>query len=94
MICENCGNEHDGSYGSGRFCSKKCRMSFIAKRVKNRICNFNVHKPKSPYGTWKCERCNLIFETRAELFKHNHEVHPIQKGSSWNKVLLKKLMNV
>ena len=21
-ICENCGKEHDGSYGSGRFCSK------------------------------------------------------------------------
>lgn len=24
--CENpdCGKEHDGSYGSGRYCSKKC----------------------------------------------------------------------
>ncbi len=21
MICENCNKEHDGSYGSGRFCS-------------------------------------------------------------------------
>ena len=24
MICENCNKEHDGSYGSGRFCSKSC----------------------------------------------------------------------
>ncbi len=24
-ICEVCGKEHDGSYGSGRFCSKHCR---------------------------------------------------------------------
>ena len=33
MKCENCGNEHDGSYGSGRFCSKHCRCSFNAKKV-------------------------------------------------------------
>lgn len=24
MICERCGKEHDGSYGSGRFCGKEC----------------------------------------------------------------------
>lgn len=24
MICENCGKEHDGSYGSGRFYNKQC----------------------------------------------------------------------
>ena len=24
MICEKCGKEHDGSFGSGRFCSRKC----------------------------------------------------------------------
>lgn len=23
-ICERCGNDHDGSFGSGRFCSKSC----------------------------------------------------------------------
>jgi len=31
MICENCNNEHDGSYGSGRFCSSKCARSFSSK---------------------------------------------------------------
>lgn len=31
-ICEVCGKEHDGSYGSGRFCSKHCRMSYINYR--------------------------------------------------------------
>jgi hypothetical protein len=35
MKCENCGNEHDGSYGSGRFCSKKCRGIFSAKKLLN-----------------------------------------------------------
>ena len=31
MKCELCGEEHDGSYGSGRFCSKHCRMVYIGK---------------------------------------------------------------
>ena len=33
-ICEYCGKEHDGSYGSGRFCSKHCRGAFTAKMSK------------------------------------------------------------
>ena len=32
MICENCGKEHDGSYGSGRFCSKSCAIAFGNKQ--------------------------------------------------------------
>lgn len=28
MICEKCGKEHDGTYGSGRFCCKECARSF------------------------------------------------------------------
>lgn len=31
-ICENCGKEHDGSYGSGRFCNKSCKASFNVKK--------------------------------------------------------------
>lgn len=96
--CENpdCNNEHDGSYGSGRFCSDHCRRVYCGKRVNingNQKCNFNSskkHNVHKPYGTWKCERCNLIFETRAQLFAHNHEVHPILKRSSWNKGLTKE----
>ena len=33
MICENCGKEHDGSYGSGRFCCKECARSFSTKNI-------------------------------------------------------------
>ena len=33
MKCENCGNEHDGSYGSGRFCSEHCKASFLGKKT-------------------------------------------------------------
>lgn len=27
FICERCGSEHDGSFGSGRFCSRSCANS-------------------------------------------------------------------
>ena len=88
-ICENCGNEHDGSYGSGRFCSNHCRHVFIGKQTKKHICNFQNTRKKSPYGTWKCDKCDLIFETRRQLQEHNHQKHPIPKRSSWNKGLTK-----
>lgn len=29
--CENCKSEHDGTYGSGRFCSTKCARGFSTK---------------------------------------------------------------
>tara|TARA_Y100000310_G_scaffold130972_1_gene130175 strand:- start:20619 stop:21305 length:687 start_codon:yes stop_codon:yes gene_type:complete len=35
MDCENCNKEHDGSYGSGRFCSSKCARSFSTSNKKN-----------------------------------------------------------
>lgn len=35
--CENCENEHDGEYGSGRFCSSKCARGFSTKAKRNEI---------------------------------------------------------
>lgn len=94
-ICENCKRHHDGSYGSGRFCSDHCRRVWCGKHVKlygNFKCNFNRNKPNNgrcPYGTWKCLECDLIFETRQQLFHHRKSYHPIQTGSVWNKGLTK-----
>lgn len=36
MICENCNKEHDGLYGSGRFCSSFCARSYSTKNSKNK----------------------------------------------------------
>ena len=89
MKCENCGNEHDGSYGSGRFCSKHCGCSFNAKQVKNRSLP-RPHK-RSKLGTWKCWQCGLVFDTRKLLTKHKHEVHhPPMRKYAWNKGLTKE----
>ena len=88
--CEVCGKEHDGSYGSGRFCCKTCHRSFAGKHALNRSKGFGYYSTRSEYGRWKCKCCNLIFETRAQLFAHNHEVHPVPKGQAWNKGLTKE----
>ena len=92
--CENCGNEHDGSYGSGRFCSKHCRCSFNGAKVKHGTLKQKCsHKNmRASYGTWKCEYCDdhPIFETRRKLEEHKRKFHPIPKGSSWNKGLTKE----
>ena len=39
MICENCGKEHDGSYGSGRFCCQACARAFSTSKNKDIINN-------------------------------------------------------
>ena len=37
MICEYCSNDHDGSYGSGRFCNAKCARGFSTKAKRKEI---------------------------------------------------------
>ena len=51
----------------------------------------NNHK-RSPWGTWKCNRCGQIFETRAKLFEHGKIVHPYIR--SWNKGLTKETSSI
>lgn len=35
-ICENCKQEHQGNYGSGRFCSQKCARAIASSKSKNK----------------------------------------------------------
>lgn len=92
-VCENCGNEHDGSYGSGRFCSKVCSNEYIASTKRNaNNPNVKAHldelrlkgiiRQRSPYGTWRCNECQLIFETKAKMIQHQRELHSAIKISS------------
>lgn len=93
-ICENCGKEHDGTYGNGRFCSKQCSSSHNAKKIKDRSFLIQLHNSrKSPYGTWKCPYCDFIAETREQLKKHKHQDHKEYCGKShkcWCKGLTKE----
>jgi hypothetical protein len=37
MNCEHCSEEHDGSYGSGRFCRSKCARAFSTAAQRDAI---------------------------------------------------------
>lgn len=52
-ICERCGCEHDGSFGSGRFCSKSCanahtRTEESKKKTSESIRKWNEKRNKKP----------------------------------------------
>lgn len=56
MICENCNKEHDGSYGSGRFCSSKCARCF-SSRAKRKEINEKVSLKLKKNPDYFCEDC-------------------------------------
>lgn len=65
MKCEKCGKEHNGSYGSGRFCSAKCARSYSAvigehgtKIVQCIECGKNIEVDKRASAkSCKCDNC-------------------------------------
>lgn len=70
--CENCNKEHNGNYGSGRFCSNKCAKGFSTKNKRKEINEFVSNKLKGNI-VWnsggekvknKCEYCNKDFVVR------------------------------
>ncbi len=74
VICPICKEKHNGNYGSGLFCSKRCSCSY--KNISGIV--------------WKCRICGENFISRRKLQKHRKELHNIcnnryNKGNhSWN----------
>jgi endogenous inhibitor of DNA gyrase (YacG/DUF329 family) len=61
--CENCNIEIDGSFGSGRFCSRKCACSFSTKEKRKEI-NKKISKKLTKERVKKsCIECGLTFES-------------------------------
>lgn len=70
MICERCGKEHDGSYGSGRFCSEFCARSSASitnkpKQIRttciycNKEITVNKHASKTSFICNECKEKRL-----------------------------------
>ncbi len=63
--CKNCGTEHKGSYGSGRFCTKTCAKAFSTK-VKRKEINDKISKTLKGRGNPSliktCYHCKKEFE--------------------------------
>lgn len=87
MKCENCGHEHDGSYGSGRFCSSKCARGFSTKKKRKEINQKVSQKLKIIREPKICPTCNEIFIPKRKgkfcsrlcARKHNNQLR-IQKA--------------
>lgn len=71
-ICENCKIEHNGSYGSGRFCSSKCARGFSTK-AKRSLINEKVSKKMMKFGiiVKKCQICGNEFNTHKNRQKNS-----------------------
>lgn len=96
FICEFCHQPHDGSYGSGRFCSVKCktkfanRISFNSEKHKKHISK--LHSLRRKTDGWKCNICNEICLTRAQLKQHKKDIHNYEYNH--NKGLTKKTSDI
>ena len=81
MICENCGKEHDGSYGSGRFCCKECAKSFSTKKDNSSLlkeakcisCGKTIYiNKRSSLKTCKCEECKTLIQKKCSICGREH----------------------
>lgn len=88
--CPICQKEHDGSYGSGKFCSKHCQYVYIGRQTKKHVCNFPRTRTQKPWGTWKCIHCEQIFKTKKLMLEHIKAEHSRKDGRIWNYGLTKE----
>ena len=89
--CENCKRTFfENEFNSKRFCSVSCRKSYAGKKagIARRKNKYPRVKSRKPYGTWSCNKCTFIANTRHELEEHKRKKHNAHKG--WNKGLTKE----
>ncbi|MFW5988461.1 MAG: HNH endonuclease signature motif containing protein [bacterium] len=86
MKCENCGNEHDGSYGSGRFCSSKCARGFSTKSKRKEI-NEKVSKSLRGVEPWNKNRKRVGYQ-----FSDEDRKKAIESKTKKNKIKYRKLL--
>lgn len=67
MKCENCEKEHDGKYGSGRFCSATCARGFSTKEKRSLINEKVSLKLSLPKEKKYCLQCFKEFLTRRKI---------------------------
>lgn len=83
MQCENCEQEHDGKYGSGRFCNGKCARGFSTKAKRKEI-NEKVSKsltgrPAWSSGAWQKGEDSRRFVFNEEAQKKSQETQRINR---------------
>lgn len=97
IYCEYCGKKIDGSYGSGRFCSKSCQAKWsnehpitledlengTYKNAKNGTAKVRAFLIRNGYKENKCEQCGL---TKWKGLPITCELHHIDGDRQNNKL--------
>lgn len=98
-ICENCGINHQIKFGSGRFCSVKCKNVFAGKHSGGSRPNRGSYKKslvqKDTNGNmikskWYCKVCKTYFITRELLMHHKRDNNHKTNHTEWHKKELRK----
>jgi hypothetical protein len=92
MKCEYCNLEHDGQYGSGRFCSNKCARGFSTKYKRAEI-NVKVSL-KLGNGLTKQQRKEKNKIKRHASYIRETELKSILDVSSRTSIKILKRMNL
>lgn len=75
-ICEYCGNKHDGSFATGRFCNRSCSNGFSTSKDDSRelkvatchICGIEIEiNKRASVNVSKCSNCYKLKMTK---YKH------------------------
>lgn len=75
MNCEKCGKEIDGSFGTGRFCSRKCANSrTFSEEARRKKSDANI-KRYIEKGSWGGLLPNLTEEQRREIGNKRREFY-------------------
>lgn len=87
MICEQCANEHDGLFASGRFCSAHCARCFSTSKMRLRL-NEKLAKERV------CKNCKRTYKALKKS-GHTHLYcreckNPVGNKLSAEKILSKK----
>lgn len=75
MVCERCNKEHNGSYGSGRYCSEKCaRARTLSNESREKISKAlkGKEKPNKIIHLHICENCGDEFEKYLKKGRKKH----------------------
>lgn len=81
MICINCGKEHDGLFGNGKFCSRHCACQFAGKQTKQH--GKGIKRPRIKYI---CSICNSTFLGEKSYRDHKSKctTKNIAKVNGWD----------
>ena len=73
MKCEKCNRQHNGTFGSGRFCNRRCANSRVQTKEMNEARSLKLKKIKDRFCidcNVKLDRANKSGYCRTHIFKH------------------------